>query len=71
MRHRRELPSDGVQREEQATIKHKRNCRRSNSLYNALMLYPRGYRRKSFVGNGRCQNSELSQKRAQARHLSQ
>ena len=67
MRHRRELPSDGMQREEQATIKHKHNCRRSNSPYNALMLYPHGRRRKSFVGNGRCQNSELSQKRAQGK----
>jgi hypothetical protein len=64
--HRRELSPDGVQREEQATIKHKHKCRRSNSPYNALMLYPRGRRRKSNVGNGRCQNSGLSQKRAQA-----
>jgi hypothetical protein len=66
MGHRRELPPNGTQREEQATIKHKRNGRRTNSPYNALMLYPRGRRRKSNVGNGRCQNSGLSQKRAQA-----
>ena len=65
VRHRRELPPDGVQREEQTTIKHKHNCLRSNSPYNALMLYPRGRREKSNVGNGRCQNSGLSQKRAQ------
>ena len=64
--HRHELPSDSAQREEQATIKHKHNGRRTNSPYNALMLYPRGRRRKSIVGNGRCQNSGLSQKRAQA-----
>jgi hypothetical protein len=67
--HRRELPSNSVQREEQATIKHKRTCRRSNSPYNALMLYPRGRRRKSIIGNGRCQNSGLSQKRAQAKNV--
>lgn len=66
MRHRGELPSDGSQREEQATIKHKHNCRRSNSPYNTLMLYPRGRRTKSFLANGRCQFSGLSQKRAQA-----
>jgi len=64
--HRRELPSDGQQREKQTTIKHKHNARRTSSPYNTLMLYLRERRRKSFVGNGRCQNSRLSQKRAQA-----
>src|SRR6516165_976945 len=29
------------------------------------MLYPHGRRRKSFTGNGGCQNSRPSQKRAQ------
>src|SRR5271167_3369633 len=38
--HRRELPPDGEPREEQATIRHKHNGRRSNSPYNALMLFP-------------------------------
>jgi hypothetical protein len=61
MRHRRELASDGAQREEQASIEHK-HSRRSNSPYDTLMLYPRGRRRKSIAGNGRCQNSGFSQK---------
>ena len=65
--HRRELSPDGVQREEQAPIKHKHKCRRPDSPYNTLMLYPRGRRRKSNVGNGGCQNLGLSQKRAQAK----
>jgi hypothetical protein len=68
MWHRRELPSNAAQREKQTTIKHK-CCRRSDSPYNTLMLYPRGHRRNSFVGNGRCPNSGLSQKGAQARFL--
>ena len=68
LRHGGELPSDGVQGEEQTTIEHKHNCWRSpKSPYNALMLYLRGHRTKSFVANGRCQNSGLSQKRAQAK----
>jgi hypothetical protein len=70
MGHRRELLTDGAQREEQATIKHKHNCWRSDSPYNVLMLYPRGRRRKSFAGNGRCHNSGLSQKGAQVKATS-
>jgi hypothetical protein len=46
MRHRRELPPDGMQREEQATIKHKHIAGRANSPYNALMLYLRGQQNK-------------------------
>ncbi|HVN83113.1 MAG TPA: hypothetical protein VMW38_29285 [Terriglobia bacterium] len=66
MRHRRELSSNAAQREEQATIKHK-CCRRSDSPYNALMVRPRGRKTKQLAANRECQNSGLSQKRAQPR----
>jgi hypothetical protein len=69
MGHRRVLASDGAQREEQATIKHKHNGRRSNSPYHTLMLYTRGRRRKSVVGNGSCQNPGLSPKQGAAQSL--
>ena len=64
MWHRGELPSNAAQREEQTTIKHK-CCRRSDSPYNALMVRPRGRKDKQLAGNRECQNSGLSQKRAQ------
>ncbi len=64
--HRRELPPDGEQREEQTTINHK-CCRRSDSPYNALMVRPRGRKIKQLAVNRECQNSGLSQKRAQPR----
>src|SRR2546425_2789943 len=66
VRHCRELPADGLQREEQSTIGHKGNCRRYTSPYNALMVWACGRRTKSYAGNGRCPNSWLSQKRAQS-----
>ena len=62
--HRRELPPDGEQGEEQTTINHK-CCRRSDSPYNALMVRPRGRNVKQLAVNRECQNSGLSQKRAQ------
>src|SRR5215831_9383452 len=65
-RHRGKLSPDRAQRKEQPTIRHKHNGRRANSPYNALMLCLRGRKRKSIIGNGRCQNSKLSQNRAQA-----
>src|SRR5262249_9317928 len=66
MRHRRELPSNAAQREKPTTIKHK-CCRRSDSSYNALMVRPRGRKAKQLAANRECQNSGLSQKRAQPR----
>ena len=64
MRHRGELPSNAAQREKQTTIKHK-CCRRSDSPYNTLMVRPRGRKTKQLAANRECQNSGLSQKRAQ------
>jgi hypothetical protein len=64
MWHRGELPSNAAQGEEQTTIKHK-CCRRSESPYNALMVRSRGRKAKQLAGNRECQNSGLSQKRAQ------
>jgi hypothetical protein len=64
MWHRGELPSNAAQGEEQTTIKHK-CCRRSDSPYNALMVRPCGRKAKQLAGNRECQNSGLSQKRAQ------
>jgi hypothetical protein len=68
MWHRGELPSNAAQGEEQTTIKHK-CCRRSDSPYNALMVRPRGRKAKQLAANRECQNSGLSQKRAQRRIL--
>jgi hypothetical protein len=64
MWHRGELSSNAAQGEEQTTIKHK-CCRRSDSPYNALMVRPRGRKAKQLAANRECQNSGLSQKRAQ------
>jgi hypothetical protein len=64
--HRRELPPDREQREEQATIKHK-CCRQSGSPYNALMVRQRGRKAKQSAVNCECQNSGLSQRGAQPR----
>jgi hypothetical protein len=64
MWHRGELPSNAAHGKEQTTIKHK-CCRRSDSPYNALMVRPRGRKAKQLAGNRECQNSGLSQKRAQ------
>jgi len=58
------VPSNAAQGEKQTTIKHK-CCRRSDSPYNALMVRPRGRKAKQLAGNRECQNSGLSQKRAQ------
>lgn len=64
MWHRGELSSNATQGEEQTTIKHK-CCRRPDSPYNALMVRPRGRKAKQLAANRECQNSGLSQKRAQ------
>src|SRR5207248_3496766 len=66
MRHRRELPADCLQREEQSAIRHKRNCRRDDSPYTAFMVCPLGRKGKICSANGNCPISALSQKRAQA-----
>jgi hypothetical protein len=67
MWHCGQLPSNAAQGEKQTTIKHK-CCRRSDSPYNALMVRPRGRKAKQLAGNRECQNSGLSQKRAQPNH---
>src|SRR5437764_15064332 len=69
MRHRRELPADCLQREEQSAIRHKRNCRRDDSPYTAFMVCPLGRKGKICSANGKCPISGLSQKRAQASKL--
>ena len=69
MRHGRELPADGLQRDEQSTIQHKRICRREGSPYNALMVRPHGREGKICSVKGKCPISRLSQKRAQAKTL--
>ena len=66
MRHGRELPADGLQRDEQSAIQHKRICRREDSPYNAHMVRPHGREGKVCSASGKCPISRLSQKRAQA-----